>query len=317
VSFRLATFNIESLDWSPDQADWFETRAQTLRPILAKLDADILCLQEVNAQHLTSDEPRSFVALQKLVAGTKLEAFHFAGSTRIGGSEPADRHNLVILSRWPIAAQRQFHHDFVEPLAWQSPEGEAIAVSFDRPILFAEIAVPGAPPLHIFNLHLRAPRAAPLPGGRQQGQWTSTRRWAEGYFIASLKRQGQALEARLAVEDLLDREPEARIAVCGDLNAEAFEAPTRLLQALPDDVETAAFKERALEPLEARLPPDRRFSVRHDGRKVLLDHILASPTLARSCREIAVFNDGLADEARVEGEVAGSLHAPLLADFDA
>ena len=314
MSLRLATFNVESLDWSQDQSAWFEKRAQALRPILAQLDADVLCLQEVNAQKLTQDEPRHFVALKALLEGTDYERFHLAHSCRPGGEDPADRHNLVILSRWSISAQRQFHHDLVPPLNWKSPEGEEIAISFDRPALYAQIDAPGAP-LHIFNLHLRAPRAAPMPASRSHGQWTSTRRWAEGYFVASLKRQAQALEMRLAVENLLDREPQARIALCGDLNAEAFEAPTRLLQALPDDVETDAFAARALFPLEARLPPGQRFSVLHDGRKVLLDHILASPALAQSFESIAAFNDGLMDEARIKTEVAGSLHAPLLAIF--
>lgn len=314
MSLRLATFNIENLDWSQDQSAWFDERAQALRPILAKLNADILCLQEVNAQHRTGDEPRSFVALHALLEGTSYADFHIAHSRRPGGSDPSDRHNLVILSRWPVTAQRQFHHDLVQPLPWKSPEGEEITISFDRPALYAQIDAPGGP-LHIFNLHLRAPRAAPMPNGRREGQWTSTRRWAEGYFIASLKRQAQALEMRLAVEDLLDREPQARIALCGDFNAEAFEAPTRLLQALPDDVETDAFAARALFPLESRLPPEQRFSVLHDGRKVLLDHILASPALAQSFESIAAFNEGLMDEAHVEGEVAGSLHAPLLALF--
>lgn len=316
MSLRLATFNIESLDWSKDQAAWFDQRAATLRPILNRLDADILCLQEVNAQHLTSTEPRSFVALLKLIEGTRLEYFHLAGSNRAGSQEPADRHNLVILSRWPITAQRQFHHDLVPPLHWRSPEGEEIVVQFDRPALYVQIAQPGQKPLHIFNLHLRAPRAAPLPGGRQKGEWTSTRRWAQGYFIASLKRQAQALEMRLAVEEALDREPEARIALCGDLNAEAFEAPTRLLQALPEDVETSAFLGRALAPLERLVPASQRFSVLHDGRKVLLDHILASECLAGTCAAVEIFNEGLMDEARVTSEVAGSLHAPVLAIFD-
>ena len=313
MSLRLATFNIESLDWSQDQAAWFDQRAAALRPILNKLDADILCLQEVNAQHLASHEPRGFVALLKLIEGTVFETFHLVGSNRASGEEPADRHNLVILSRWPILTQRQFHHDLVPPLEWRSPEGEAILVQFDRPALYAKIAQPGEKPLHIFNLHLRAPRAAPMPGGRQKGEWTSTRRWAEGYFIASLKRQAQALEMRLAVEELLDREPDARIALCGDLNAEAFEAPTRLLQALPEDVETTAFSARALTPLERLVPVDQRFTVLHDGRKVLLDHILASPSLAGACRSVEIFNEGLMDEARVTSEIAGSLHAPLRA----
>jgi len=49
---------------------------------------------------------------------------------------------------------------------------------------------------------------------------------------------------------------------------------------------------------------------------VLLDHILASPSLAAACREVRILNTGLADEAHVSGPVKGSLHAPALAIFD-
>ena len=316
MSCRLATFNIESLDWSQDQSAWFETRAKALRPILDDLRPDILCLQEVHGQHLTPDQPRSLVALSKLIDGTALAGFHIAHSQHPDRAEPVDKHNLAILSRWPIETQRQILHDYVQPRRWRSPEGEDLTIAFDRPALHVQIAQPGAAPLHVFNLHLRAPRAAPVPGGRIQGQWTSTKLWAQGYFIATLKRQAQALEVRLAVEELLARQPQAHVVVCGDLNAESFEAPTRLLQALPEDVETNAFEARALLPLEARLPPDQRFSVVHNGRKVLLDHILASAPLAERCSSVTALNDGLADEALATEPVAGSLHGPLLAIFD-
>ena len=100
------------------------------------------------------------------------------------------------------------------------------------------------------------------------------------------------------------------------MNAEAHEAPTRILQALPEDMETQAFAARALTPLERRVPEEARFTVLHDGRPELLDHILASPALAAACRQVRILNAGLADEAHVSGPVPGSLHAPMLAIFD-
>jgi endonuclease/exonuclease/phosphatase family metal-dependent hydrolase len=288
-----------------------------LRPILAALDADVLCLQEVNAQHQQGEAQRSVLALKKLMEGSVCAGFHLVHSTRPGGAGPADVHNLAILSRWPITSHGQIHHDLV-PAAKRPPlqGGEALALTFDRPLLHARIDPPGGSPLHLINLHLRAPRAAFMPGGREEGRWRSLSHWAEAYYLAGWKRQGQALEARLFVERLFDADSQGRIAVCGDLNAEAHEAPTRILQALPEDMETGAFAARALIPLERRVPEDARFTVRHDGRPVLLDHILASPALAAACREVRILNAGLADEARVSGPVEGSLHAPVLAIFD-
>ena len=46
---RIATFNLESLDLPPKARVPLEVRAQILRPVLQRLEADILCLQEVNA----------------------------------------------------------------------------------------------------------------------------------------------------------------------------------------------------------------------------------------------------------------------------
>lgn len=47
---RLATFNIESLDVGPKAHIDLETRIAVLRPVLERLAADVLCLQEVNGQ---------------------------------------------------------------------------------------------------------------------------------------------------------------------------------------------------------------------------------------------------------------------------
>ena len=317
MPLRLATFNLESLDFAPSDPLWFEARAAVLRPVLTALEADVLCLQEVNAQHQPGEAQRSLFALRKLMEGSVCAGFHLVHSIRPGGSGPADVHNLAILSRWPIAAHTQIHHDLVPPTPWIPLHGgQTLPLTFDRPLLHARIEPPGARPLHLINLHLRAPRAAFLPGGREEGRWRSLSHWAEAYFLAGLKRQGQALEARLFAEALFDSNPEARIAVCGDLNAESHEAPTRILQALPEDMETQAFAARALTPLEWRVPEAVRFTVLHDGRRVLLDHILASPALAGACREVRILNAGLADEAHVSGPVQGSLHAPMLAIFD-
>ena len=317
MPLHLATINLESLDFAPSDPGWFEARAGVLRPMLAALEADLLCLQEINGQHRRGEPQRSLLALRKLMQGSVCAGFHLVHSLRPGGAGPTDVHNLVILSRWPITSHGQIHHDLVPAAQWPPLHGgQAVAMTFDRPLLHARIDPPGEPPLHLINLHLRAPRAAFLPGGREEGRWRSLSHWAEAYYLAGWKRQGQALEARLFVEALFDAQPQARIAVCGDLNAEAHEAPTRILQALPEDMETAAFADRALLPLELRVPQEARYTVLHNGRRVLLDHILASPALAAACRQVRILNAGLADEAHARGPVKGSLHAPVLAIFD-
>ncbi len=59
---RIATFNLESLDLPPKAAMALEARAEALRPALERLQADILCLQEVNATAPWSRSTGCFLA---------------------------------------------------------------------------------------------------------------------------------------------------------------------------------------------------------------------------------------------------------------
>ena len=72
---------------------------------------------------------------------------------------------------------------------------------------------------------------------------------------------------------------------------------------------------RFLRALELRVPLDRRFSVIHAGKPTLIDHILASPTLARACVDVSILHQGLQDEVFVHEPNYGSLHAPVVAFF--
>ncbi|MCC6556672.1 MAG: endonuclease/exonuclease/phosphatase family protein, partial [Polyangiaceae bacterium] len=223
---RLATFNLETLDDRPG-GPTVEERAAVLRPQLLRLKADVLCLQEVNGQHavrargLRADEPRSapeppphaprrLLALDRLLEGTPYAGFERVFTRGPDGVGAADVHNLVILSRLPIVESRQIRHDLVPPPAWRAltaapRPAAAEPVAWDRPILHAAIDLGAAGRLHVVNLHLRAPLAAAIPGQKEGAfAWRSVAGWAEGYFLASVKRAGQALEVRLLVDQLFD-----------------------------------------------------------------------------------------------------------------
>lgn len=311
---RLATFNLENLDWSPGRDDWFESRVSALVPLLDQLDADMLCLQEVAARKIHKHGPREPIALTRLLTRTRYGDFHRVISRRPGGSSPADVHNLVIVSRWPIGAVEQIHHDLVAPWDWRPPKDNdvdppPIRINWDRPLLRASVTTPGGHSLHVVNLHLRAPRPAPAPTARGSG---SGRAIVEGQFIAAMKRDGQALEARLYLERLFDTDPAAMIAVCGDFNADEHDAPTRLLRGGDPEMRTGP---RALWPLEERVSPARRYTVIHDGRPTLIDHILASSALCARWRKTEIFNEGIADEVYAPERIEGSLHAPVVVEF--
>ena len=322
---RIATFNLENLDDGPHAVMPLEPRIPILRPQLEELHADILCVQEVNGQKEGGQGPRVLAALDRLLEGTAYAQFHRAFTDRPDGKGAADKHNLVVMSRFPIASYRSIHHKLVAPpsvyLSGAEPTQEgAEPVFWDRPILHVEIDLEAGERLHLINLHLRAPLAVPIPGQKLSASvWRTVSGWAEGYYLAAIKRSGQALEARLLVEKIFDRDSEALIAVCGDLNAEDNEVPTRILKAELDDMENPGLVGRVLIGVDQRLPEDQRFSIIHHGRRQMLDHILVSRNLASRCRSVEVKNWGVRDEYMDHLTHAHSLqshHAAVIALFD-
>lgn len=321
---RIATFNLENLGSRLDRPDDFQYRMSILRPQVERLDADILCLQEVNATRTEPRAARRLVALDRLLEGTDYEGFHRVSSRHPATDAPAEHHNLVILSRWPIADTKQFHHDLVCPsvhvYATADPmRSGAPAIMFDRPILYGRIAPPGLPDLHILNVHFKAPLAASIPGQKLDPlSWKSTGAWAEGFYLAGLKRAGQALEARLVVDRLLDADPRAHILVAGDFNAGEREVPVRIIAADLEDTGNGRLADRMLVPLSHSLSESRRYTVVHRGRKVMLDHLFASRSLVSRFQAIEIHNEALGDELvgySTVGDSPESYHAPVVARF--
>lgn len=322
---RLATFNLESLDLGPKAHVELAARAAVLRPALERLRADVLCLQEVNAQHVAGARERRLVALDMLLEGTPYQTYERAVSSGPGGHAVADVHNLVTLSRLPIAKVREVQHELVAPplhrsIVGEPGRGEAAAVRFDRPLLVTEVGLGQGRTLTVVNVHLRAPLASPV-AGQKTGPfaWRSVGGWAEGFFLSALKREAQALELRLLVEQMLGADAQALIAVAGDFNAEDYGSTLRLALAAEEDLGTNALAGHSLIVLDRAIPADRRWSVLHHGREQMLDHVLASRALYGHFRAIDVHNEGLGDEALGYGKglhSAASYHAPVVAQFD-
>jgi endonuclease/exonuclease/phosphatase family metal-dependent hydrolase len=321
---RLATFNIESLDLPPKAHFPLETRAAVLRPALERIDADVLCLQEVNGQHVAGVAERRLVALERLLAGTRYQDYQRVSTAGPSGAGVGDVHNLVTLSRFPIRAHREVRHQRVAP-AMHTPvtaEGahEPAPVLFDRPLLLATIEVGAGESLHVVNCHLRAPIAS-LVAGQKSGPftWRSVGGWAEGYYLSAIKRSGQALELRLLVDELIASTPRALIAVAGDFNAEDHEMPVRIVVAGEEDTGAGELSAQSLIVLDRALAQDLRFSVRHHGRPQMLDHILASRSLYGRFVGIEVHNEALGDEAVGFGKrlhSPASYHAPVVVELD-
>ncbi|MDP6566913.1 MAG: endonuclease/exonuclease/phosphatase family protein [Alphaproteobacteria bacterium] len=298
---RIASFNLENLDDKPGREPDLATRIAILRPQIERLRADILCLQEVNGQHVAGHKSRRLTALAALLDGTPYRDFQRSVSEGVHHG-PMDVHNLVILSRFPILEARQYLHDLVEAprfrtLTADPPTSEAQPVVWDRPILYARLDVGDGRGLDLFNVHFRAPLAAFIPGQKSQPfAWKSVAGWAEGYYLAAMKRSGQALETRLAIESCFERDDGALVCVAGDFNAGLDEMPLRIVVGAEEDTGSGDLAGHGLVPLELSLSADRRHSVIHHGRRQMLDHILASRNLAGRFRRFEAHNEALGDE---------------------
>lgn len=315
---RIATFNIENLDLP------IEPRLAVLRPALERIAADVLCLQEVNGQRVSGQRDRSLEALDALLDGTPYASYYRSATRAAGRNGPADVHNLVTLSRYPIRSERQIAHDYVpaietRQITAEPPADAASALRFERPALVTVLDVDGLA-LSVVNVHLRAPIASPIAGQKQGAYaWKHTGAWAEGYYHSGIKRIGQALELRLLAEALFDADPTARLVITGDFNAEINETPLRLLAGAPEDTGNTDLAARALIVLDRGIETSRRFSVVHHGRPQMLDHMLVSHAMLGRFKSIEVHNEALGDEAigYAKGvEAVGSYHAALVATFD-
>lgn len=263
---RVATFNLENLDETTSPS--LETRIQVLRPQLRRLNADILCLQEVNGQERPGQK-RQLLALEALLADTPYADGYSITTTLTSNHEPYNERNLVILSKYPLLTSRQIRNDYVGELLYRRitavpHEAEAKEVSWERPILHVRVDHPQGP-IDIINLHLKSRIPTPIPG-QKEGPYAykTVEGWGEGYFISSMKRVGQALEARFMIDELLNDDPNARIIICGDFNSEPGDVPVEAIAGRIENTGNAALGFRQMISCSNSIPKASRYSHLHE-----------------------------------------------------
>ncbi|NIO36820.1 endonuclease [Candidatus Bathyarchaeota archaeon] len=313
--FRIATFNLENLDDRDRKG--FEKRKKVLRPMMERINADLLLLQEVN----------TLTALENLIKGLKkYENYDEKHTTRNGARYP--RRNLVILSRYPIKEKHQYHHTHVKNPMWRKvtskpPETRAKKIRWERPILHCEIELPGNRILHAINLHLKSKNPTSIEGQQDKKKywlWLSHEGWAEGYFLSSVKRVGQALETRILIEELLRRDPFGTlIALGGDINADIGSVPFKILVGSVTDTSNPELRRTVMVPCEYNVPPEQRYSHLYHGDGAMLNHIIVSNALYPHWVGTQIFNELLPDESIAfasDIKFPESDHAPVVARFE-
>ncbi len=321
TTIRIATFNLENLDDKPNSKPTLNERIALMRPQLLRVNADILCLQEVNGQE-QAGQPRQLLALDKLLATTPYSTYHRASTMTADGTQVYDERNLVILSRFEIVTHQQ--HNAADTPVYRMitaipAQLQAKDIAWERPILQATIKLNAATNIQVLNVHLKSKIPTDIPGQKINDYiWKSCTAWAEGSFISSMKRMGQALQTRKLVDGVFDTNEDALVVICGDFNAEADEVP---LEAIRGDIENTGnskLAKRVMVPCERTIPESSRYSLIHQGRGTMLDHLLVSRSLLASYRTTEIHNELLHDESAAfatDEKFPESDHAPVVAEF--
>ena len=236
------------------------------------------------------------------------------------GVGPADVHNLAVLTRLPVLEEHNVRHSFVEPLQFRRhtalpPDNAAVPLMWDRPLQHLLLALPDGRHLHLFNVHLRAPLAAAVPGQKAGPfAWKTVSGWAEGFFAAAAKRAGQALRLRdwrSSACSAPSWTPALQFAAT--LTRKTTTPRSRLACAGEDDTGSGHLAGRVLTPVERTLPADRRFTVLHHGRPQMLI-ILGSRALFADFVGVEIHNEMLEDELVAYGRALIALRIPVCAN---
>ena len=316
---RIGTFNFDNLDDS-DPVE-FKRRKAVLKPMLERINADLLFLQEVH----------SINAVTELIKDTRYEQEHFhmecTKTKSSNRTQPYKRRNLVILSKYPIQNPMHYYHDLVEKPKWKrittTDPTASDNIIWERPVFHCEIKLGNNKILHAINLHLKSKIPTNIEGQRHPEKkwlWFNIYGWAEGYFISTMKRVGQALETRMLIDkEIFANDPEAVIVVAGDLNAEIDSVPFKTIVGSMREVSNPDLGPFIMVPCEFNVPLDQRFSLLHHGKGNMLDHVIVSKSLYPYWKGTEIFNELIPDKS-----IAFSLpeyypesdHAPVIATFE-
>lgn len=313
MPFSIASFNAADLldeSSSPVTAETvfvLEDKLKAVARTLSRLDADIVCLQEIGSERILNR------CLAKLGEG-----FRSYRHVLVGPGQDLRGIRLAILSRFPLIG-KVYQHDIREdPEGFRlpSPSGGRNLdemLQFRRGLLEAAFDVPGAGPVRVFCVHFKSNFPVLPSPPRTQADL------AEGWVRAGLYRLAEALQTRRLVDVRLKEDPDQMLAVAGDFNETDRSLVHRVVMGDRPDGLLNRLETGALIPCSAAIAEERRWSNMYRGRKDLLDHILISESLSARFLDARIFNENYYAPPDVFGWQPAigpdSDHAPMLATF--
>jgi predicted extracellular nuclease len=204
------------------------------------------------------------------------------------------------------------------------PVETAKEISWERSILYVQVQVQvqvhNIGLVHVLNLHLKSRIGSNVNGQKSNNYtWKSAAGWAEGYFLSSIKRAGQALETRMLVDEIFSRTSDAQIVVCGDFNTEPGEVPVEAICGRVENTGNPDLRASVLLPCSSAIATSIKFSHLHHGKGNLLDHMLISQSMYQLFVKADIFNENLLNESlpfTSDIKYPESDHVPFLTTFN-
>ena len=305
MPLTLATFNVENLldpRGEPERSRQGDKLSWIARMIDA-CGADVIGLQEVGTPELV----RAVLARTEGAAAAWAEPV--VGTADARGIRCA----LVAKARVRVA-EAQVHT--AESLPFPvfrvgDPAPFGARIPLRRGVVRVRVATPDLGEVEVLVVHFKSARAVPLrdAAGTEVAPATQRER-SEGQLRAIAWRGAEALFVRGLVDDVLRADARARVALVGDMNDLPDSATLRALRG-----DAAAAPASALHDCAAGVELERRFSCIHDGRRVQIDHVLASPCLFERLAEARFLNAELRSKDAPCDPGVDSDHAPLVVRF--
>lgn len=121
------------------------------------------------------------------------------------------------------------------------------------------------------------------------------------------------------IDTLFDADENALVVVCGDFNTDQDDVPLAAIRGDVENTGNGQLAGRVLIPCERTIPESSRFSLLHQGRGTMLEHLLISRSLLAFYKGTEIHNELLHDESvAFAGDVKfpESDHAPVVAEFE-
>ncbi|HEV3192594.1 MAG TPA: endonuclease/exonuclease/phosphatase family protein, partial [Polyangiaceae bacterium] len=275
VPLSLATFNLK--DFFPQPGLDFAAKVAWTAAMIARLDADVLGLQEVGPPESVDALLASTPDYRSVVVGTP----------------DARGIRCAVLSRLPIVRSYVHTAESLPFTVFQDGDPPPFGgrIPLRRGVVYGRVDAGAFGSVDVLVVHFKSRRAVPMKSASGAPLSPTTQReLGEGELRSMVWRASEALYVRGLVDEVFTAEPSARLAVIGDLNDVAGSTPVELVRG--NDCSTGALSSCA-----DRVALDQRFSIRHDGGRMQIDHILASAPLFARLSAARFFNDELREHA--------------------